>query len=116
MIGQMMEPVEFKQPSFPPLPPKDWATTAPRPQANVINSLYSIRWRERLNNVLAEKYEKMRREEVRFESTTPTSRTGSAGGLRHDRPHLQRPRLPSWPSKGCRGAAAADNAFPVPGR
>ena len=57
MIGQMMEPVEFKQPSFPPLPPKDWATTGAKGRKpNVINSLYlDPVAEERLNNVLAAK-------------------------------------------------------------
>lgn len=69
MIGQMMEPVEFKEPKFPPLPPKDWATTGAKGRKpNVVNSLYlDPKAEEHLNNVLAAKYEKMRREEVRFE-------------------------------------------------
>ncbi len=69
MIGQMMEPVEFKQPSFPPLPPKDWATTGAKGRKpNVVNSLYlDPVAEERLNVTLAAKYEKMRCEEVRFE-------------------------------------------------
>ena len=42
MIGQMMEPVEFKTPKIRELPPKDWATTGTKGQRkhNVINSLY----------------------------------------------------------------------------
>jgi len=69
MIGQMMEPVEFKQPSFPPLPPKDWATTGAKGRKpNVVNSLHlAAAVEEELNITLAAKYEKMRREEVRFE-------------------------------------------------
>jgi len=69
MIGQMMEPVEFKEPKFPPLPPKDWATTGAKGRKpNVVNSLYlDPKVEERLNIVLAAKYEKMRREEIRFE-------------------------------------------------
>lgn len=42
MIGQMMEPVEFKTPKSRELPPKDWATTGTKGQRkpNIINSLY----------------------------------------------------------------------------
>ena len=42
MIGQMMEPVEFKAPKTRELPVKDWATTGTKGQRkpNVINSLY----------------------------------------------------------------------------
>ncbi|MEO0080365.1 MAG: hypothetical protein ABIK44_06805 [candidate division WOR-3 bacterium] len=69
MIGQMMEPVEFKEHKFPPLPPKDWATTGCKGRKpNVINSLYlDPAEEERLNMVLVAKYEQMRRQEVRFE-------------------------------------------------
>jgi 2-oxoglutarate ferredoxin oxidoreductase subunit alpha len=69
MIGQMMEPVEFKDWKFPPLPPKDWATTGAKGRKpNVVNSLYlNPKIEEELNVRLSEKYEKMRREEVRFE-------------------------------------------------
>jgi len=69
MIGQMMEPVEFKDWKFPPLPPKDWATTGAKGRRpNIVNSLYlNPAIEEDLNVRLAAKYEKMRREEVRFE-------------------------------------------------
>jgi 2-oxoglutarate ferredoxin oxidoreductase subunit alpha len=69
MIGQMMEPVEFKVPSFPPLPPKDWATTGAKGRKpNVVNSLHlAAAVEEELNITLAAKYEKMKREEVMFE-------------------------------------------------
>lgn len=42
MIGQMMEPVEFKETKKRDLQPKDWATTGTKGQRkpNVINSLY----------------------------------------------------------------------------
>lgn len=42
MIGQMMEPVEFKAPKERDLAPKDWATVGTKGQRkpNVINSLY----------------------------------------------------------------------------
>ncbi len=42
MIGQMMEPVEFKEPKRRDLPEKDWATTGTqgKRKPNIINSLY----------------------------------------------------------------------------
>ena len=69
MIGQMMEPVEFKEIDFPPLPSKDWATTGSKGRKpNVINSLFlDPNKEEQINHVLAAKYAKMEREEVRFE-------------------------------------------------
>jgi 2-oxoglutarate ferredoxin oxidoreductase subunit alpha len=70
MIGQMMEPVEFKDSKFPPLPPKDWAATGinGRAKPNVINSLHlDPKVEEELNVRLKEKYDRMKREEVRFE-------------------------------------------------
>ncbi len=69
MIGQMMEPVEFKEQKFPPLPPKDWATTGCKGRKpNVINSLYlDPVEEEKLNFKLAAKYEEMKKNEVRFE-------------------------------------------------
>jgi 2-oxoglutarate ferredoxin oxidoreductase subunit alpha len=69
MIGQMMEPVEFKEWSFPPLPPKDWATTGAKGRKpNVVNSLHlDPLVEEQLNITLAAKYEKMKQEEIRFE-------------------------------------------------
>lgn len=69
MIGQMMEPVEFKEVNFLPLPPKDWATTGCKNRKpNVINSLYlDPAIEEKLNFKLAAKYEEMKKKEVRFE-------------------------------------------------
>ncbi|OYD16713.1 3-methyl-2-oxobutanoate dehydrogenase subunit VorB [candidate division WOR-3 bacterium JGI_Cruoil_03_51_56] len=69
MIGQMMEPVEFKEHKFPPLPPKDWATTGCKGRKrNVVNSLYlDPIEEEKLNMKLVAKYEQMKREEVRYE-------------------------------------------------
>ncbi len=69
MIGQMMEPVEFKEQRFPPLPPKDWATSGCKGRKpNVINSLYlDPVEEEKLNFKLAAKYQEMKRNEVRFE-------------------------------------------------
>ncbi len=69
MIGQMMEPVEFTEQQFPPLPPKDWATTGCQGRKpNVINSLYlDPVEEEKLNFKLAAKYEQMKKNEVRYE-------------------------------------------------
>ncbi len=69
MIGQMMEPVEFKEFDFPPLPPKNWATTGCKGRKpNLVNSLYlDPNEEEEVNRRLAAKYELMERTEVRFE-------------------------------------------------
>ncbi|MGQ9678215.1 MAG: 3-methyl-2-oxobutanoate dehydrogenase subunit VorB [bacterium] len=69
MIGQMMEPVEFREQKFPPLPPKDWATTGCKGRKpNVVNSLYlDPVEEEKLNFKLAEKYQEMKQNEVRFD-------------------------------------------------
>lgn len=73
LIGQMMEPVEFVEGRKPikDLTPKDWATTGcagDRP-TNIINSLFlDPEALERHNLKLAEKYDAMVRDEVRFES------------------------------------------------
>jgi 2-oxoglutarate ferredoxin oxidoreductase subunit alpha len=69
MIGQMMEPVEFKKHEFPPLPKKDWATGGCKDRGpNVVNSLYlNPSEEEELNRKLGRKYEQMEREEVMFE-------------------------------------------------
>ena len=70
LIGQMMEPVEFREDRKPikPLPPKTWATTGwrgDRPRA-VINTLYLDPVEcERHNQRLQAKYERLRQEEVR---------------------------------------------------
>jgi 2-oxoglutarate ferredoxin oxidoreductase subunit alpha len=71
LIGQMMEPVEFKAGRKPckPLAPKQWATTGwkgDRPRA-IINSLFlDPEVLERHNRRLAAKYEAMRRDDVRY--------------------------------------------------
>ena len=71
LIGQMMEPVEFKEGRQPrkTLPPKTWATTGwkgDRPRA-VINSLFlDAATLERHNFKLQAKYAEMRRDDVRF--------------------------------------------------
>jgi len=73
LIGQMMEPVEFAENREPikDLPPKDWAATGYRggkPRA-VINSLFlDPAELEQHNFRLQEKYERMQRDEIRFES------------------------------------------------
>jgi len=70
MIGQMMEPVEFPEEyKEPPLPPKDWAATGAKGrEALVIKSLFLDPFLLEKNSwVLQEKYEQMKREEVRFE-------------------------------------------------
>ena len=70
MIGQMMEPVEFRERVFPPLPPKDWATTGCKGRRpNVVNSLYLDPVKEeQLNRRLGAKYERMARDEAMFEA------------------------------------------------
>ncbi|WP_352419275.1 3-methyl-2-oxobutanoate dehydrogenase subunit VorB [Proteiniborus sp.] len=70
MIGQMMEPVEFKEPKKRELPPKDWATTGTKGQRkpNVVNSLYiDPKPLEEHNLKLEEKYARMKENEVRYE-------------------------------------------------
>jgi 2-oxoglutarate ferredoxin oxidoreductase subunit alpha len=69
MIGQMMEPVEFKEREFPPLPSKDWATDGCKGRKpNVVNSLYLDPVKEeQLNQRLVAKYEKMKQNEVMYE-------------------------------------------------
>ncbi|MCI4397573.1 MAG: 3-methyl-2-oxobutanoate dehydrogenase subunit VorB [Acidobacteria bacterium] len=71
LIGQMMEPCEFKEGRVPckPLPPKTWAATGckgDRP-TNIINSLYlDAKELEDHNQKLVAKYEAMKKDEVRF--------------------------------------------------
>jgi 2-oxoglutarate/2-oxoacid ferredoxin oxidoreductase subunit alpha len=73
LIGQMMEPVEFRPERTPckPLPPKDWAATGcpgDRP-TNIINSLFlDPEVLERHNQKLQAKYDRMVRDEVRCAS------------------------------------------------
>jgi 2-oxoglutarate ferredoxin oxidoreductase subunit alpha len=71
MIGQMMEPVEFKEPPKRDLPPKDWATTGTggTRAPNIINSLrLDPAELEKHNIHLQGKYQKMRENEVRYET------------------------------------------------
>ncbi len=73
LIGQMMEPVEFRPERTPckPLPPKDWAATGcagDRP-TNIVNSLFlDPEVLERHNQKLKAKYDRMVRDEVRCAS------------------------------------------------
>lgn len=71
MMGQMMEPVSFRdEQDADDLPSKDWATTGTRnhPGRNVINSLYLQPERlEAHNEHLQRKYAAMAANEVRFE-------------------------------------------------
>ncbi|MBI4863384.1 MAG: 3-methyl-2-oxobutanoate dehydrogenase subunit VorB [Candidatus Riflebacteria bacterium] len=68
MIGQMMEPVEFRKSPVLDLPPKDWALTGARGRkARIITSLFlNGEELEALNLRLKAKYERMAREDVRF--------------------------------------------------
>ncbi len=71
LIGQMMEPVEFKRSVDPAaLPPKPWATTGAADRApNIINSLYLDPEKlEAHNRKLAAKYAAMARDEARHEA------------------------------------------------
>lgn len=71
MIGQMMEPVEFKTPTKRELPEKDWATvgTEGKRKPNIINSLYiAPEALEEHNKKLQIKYKTMAENEVRVES------------------------------------------------
>ena len=70
MIGQMMEPVEFPEEHIEPeLPPKDWATTGARGRPpNLIKSLFlDPQALEDNCKILDEKYQRMKKDEVRFE-------------------------------------------------
>ncbi|MGL4730377.1 MAG: 3-methyl-2-oxobutanoate dehydrogenase subunit VorB [Clostridium sp.] len=70
MLGQMMEPVEFKEREQKQLPEKTWAANGlhGRKQHNVINSLYlKPEQLEEHNKHLQEKYAKIKENEVRYE-------------------------------------------------
>ncbi len=70
MIGQMMEAVEFPEDyQEPPLPPKDWAATGAKGRKpRIIKSLFlDPELLEKNCWILNEKYERMKREEIRFE-------------------------------------------------
>jgi len=71
LIGQMMEPVEFKSEIGPEdLPPKPWSTTGCKGRApNIINSLYlAAEDLEAHNWALHRKYEEMEKHEKRYET------------------------------------------------
>ena len=70
MIGQMMEPVEFKEmKDLDDLPKKEWATDGAKGrEKNVINSLGLVAEELEQHNLnLKAKYDQMREEEVRYE-------------------------------------------------
>ncbi|GAA0177859.1 3-methyl-2-oxobutanoate dehydrogenase subunit VorB [Clostridium sediminicola] len=70
MLGQMMEPVEFKEREDRELPSKDWAANGlnGRKKHNVINSLFlKPEHLEEHNNKLQEKYKCIKENETRFE-------------------------------------------------
>jgi len=72
MIGQMMEPVEFKKPERQrELPEKDWATvgTGGKREPNIVNSLYiEPELLEEHNKRLQAKYQTIKENEVKVES------------------------------------------------
>jgi 2-oxoglutarate ferredoxin oxidoreductase subunit alpha len=71
MIGQMMEPVEFRDPPGRTLPDKQWAATGTedRRDPNIINSLYlAPQELEDHNNRLEAKHRRITEREVRWES------------------------------------------------
>ena len=71
MLGQMMEPVEFKDTDTAELPEKEWATTGTKMKRkkNVINSLF-IEPKDLEDLVLArqKKYDEIAKNEVRYEA------------------------------------------------
>ncbi|MBZ4663468.1 MAG: vorB [Caloramator sp.] len=70
MLGQMMEPVEFKERPKKELPEKTWAANGlkGREKHNVINSLFlKPEELEAHNNKLQEKYREIEKNEVRYE-------------------------------------------------
>lgn len=71
MIGQMMEPVEFREVKKRDLPEKTWATTGTKGKRkpNIINSLYlEAEELEKHNQKLQAKYKEIRENEVKVES------------------------------------------------
>lgn len=69
MLGQMMEPVVFKEPSLPSLPDKNWAVRGKNGKERKYILCFALdpRELEKLNLKLQEKYLRIEREEVRFE-------------------------------------------------
>lgn len=71
MLGQMMEPVEFKEVSKRELPPKDWATSATRGDGGpkIVNSLrLDPAELEKHNDHLQAKYREIEKKEVMYEN------------------------------------------------
>ena len=70
MIGQMMEPVEFKDIGADDLPDKDWATDGAKDRDNnIINSLYlQPEDLEEHNLKLERKYQQIKKDEVKYET------------------------------------------------
>ncbi len=71
MIGQMMEPIEFKEAEKMDLPPKDWATTGTqgKREHNVVNSLFLKPDELEVHNIhLTKKYAVMKEAEQRYEA------------------------------------------------
>jgi len=69
ILGQMLEPMEFRTPDFPPLPPKDWAVgnMENRPSRLVSSLFLGEGELEKHNLDLQKKYGKIQAEEVRWE-------------------------------------------------
>lgn len=71
VLGQLMEPVTFREPDFPPLPPKDWAVggMAERGTKNLVTSLFLPEGSlEQHNRDLQEKYRRIEADDVRCEA------------------------------------------------
>lgn len=69
-LGQMMEPVEFKKRSNIKLPPKDWALTGAKGRApnRIVPFNLDQFEMEKINRRLAEKYRKIKKKEVRYDT------------------------------------------------
>ncbi len=70
MLGQMMEPVKFKEPKKRDLPPKDWATTGTKGKRkpNIVTSLFlDPQALEDHNWKLDKKYKEIEKNEVMYE-------------------------------------------------
>jgi 2-oxoglutarate ferredoxin oxidoreductase subunit alpha len=67
LMGQMMEPVEFRDRPAPPLPPKTWALTGAKDRArNIVKSFFPVKGElEEFNKRLQGKYALIREREVR---------------------------------------------------
>lgn len=71
MIGQMMEPIEFKEFDKPQLPAKDWATVGTKGERkpNIINSLFLKPEQLEDHNIrLTNKYQTMKENEQQYEA------------------------------------------------